>query len=82
ISLRTFSTHRLVSADARLAEEALASRSRAKIGVTPAEAALDAEVTKLLRAPVAGEREGEGEGARRKGLEELGRYDMVKSRLW
>ncbi|BGP51391.1 hypothetical protein JCM10450v2_007333 [Rhodotorula kratochvilovae] len=82
ISLRTFSTHRLLSSAPRLAEESLASRSRPKIGVTASEAALDAEVSALLRAPVDGEREGGQEGGRRKGLEELGRYDMVKSRLW
>jgi len=37
-------------------------------------------VAALLKGPLEGDTGGGGE--RRKGLEELGRYDMVKSRLW
>ncbi|TNY24078.1 eukaryotic membrane protein family-domain-containing protein [Rhodotorula diobovata] len=80
ISLRSFASHRLLTSSSRLAEEALASRSRPKIGVSPAEEALDREVAALLKGPLEGDTGGGGE--RRKGLEELGRYDMVKSRLW
>lgn len=86
ISLRSFASHRLLTSSHRLAEEALASRSRPKIGVSAAEAALDRDVAAVLQA---GEGDGgrgggaaAGDGARKKGLEELGRYDMVKSRLW
>ncbi|GAA5900861.1 hypothetical protein JCM8208_004629 [Rhodotorula glutinis] len=87
ISLRSFASHRLLTSSHRLAEEALASRSRPKIGVSAAEAALDRDVAAVLQG---GEADGgrgaggggAGDGARKKGLEELGRYDMVKSRLW
>lgn len=100
INLRAFASARWSTQRAREGEELLASRERAKIGVTAHEAVrfllffslvpgghgadawggqeLDAQVEKLLR----DDRFDTAYKGRKIELASLGRYDMVKSRLW
>ncbi|GJN93773.1 hypothetical protein Rhopal_006831-T1 [Rhodotorula paludigena] len=78
INLRAFASARWSTQRAREGEELLASRERAKIGVTAHEAELDAQVERLLR----DDRFDTAYKGRKIELASLGRYDMVKSRLW
>ncbi|GAA5843068.1 hypothetical protein JCM11251_002721 [Rhodosporidiobolus azoricus] len=79
INLRAFASHRWSTMLTREAEEQLADRGREKIGVSTKEAELDAHTTALL----ADEGLFDATAKRKaKGLLGIGRYDMIKSRLW
>ncbi|GAA5899635.1 hypothetical protein JCM6882_001171 [Rhodosporidiobolus microsporus] len=80
INLRAFASHRWSTMLSREAEESLADRGREKIGVSSREAQLDAHTTALLADEGLFDATVKSRG--KVGLVGLGRYDMVKSRLW